>query len=129
MEFAAGKFLPKEGKVHHSQQWEELQQILNALSIGPDRYIKQWQKVIIYLLFILHEKQRIKKSIKIEEGKKQNRKCSYSDINIRFIPFSCRNIHRLFKDIHKMYISGHFWNMNTNTFLYPCDIHLTYKLE
>lgn len=71
MEFAAGKFLLKEGKIHHSQQWEELQQILNALSIGPNKYIKQWQKVIIYLLFILHEKQRIKKALKLR--KKRNK--------------------------------------------------------
>lgn len=46
-EFAAGKFLTKEGKVHHCKQWEELASKLNALSNGILKTTKQWQTVNI----------------------------------------------------------------------------------
>ncbi|XP_024876589.1 uncharacterized protein LOC112457648 [Temnothorax curvispinosus] len=44
-EFAAGKFLTKEGKVHHIKQWEELTIKLNRLSSGTQKSTKQWQTV------------------------------------------------------------------------------------
>ncbi|KYN07982.1 hypothetical protein ALC62_01043 [Cyphomyrmex costatus] len=44
-EFAAGKFLGKEGKLHYAQQWERLTEILNSLSTGPGKTTKQWQTV------------------------------------------------------------------------------------
>lgn len=46
-EFAAGKFLTKEGKIHHIKQWEELTIKLNALSTGTQKSTKQWQTVNI----------------------------------------------------------------------------------
>lgn len=46
-EFAANKYLTKEGKKHNAQQWEELHKMLNALSSGPGKTVKQWQTVII----------------------------------------------------------------------------------
>ncbi|XP_077256592.1 uncharacterized protein LOC143894295 isoform X2 [Temnothorax americanus] len=44
-EFAAGKFLTKERKVHHIKQWEELTIKLNRLSSGTQKSTKQWQTV------------------------------------------------------------------------------------
>ncbi|XP_077263663.1 uncharacterized protein LOC143898224 [Temnothorax americanus] len=51
-EFAAGKFLTKEGKwhskeekVHHIKKWEELTIKLNKLSSGTQKSTKQWQTV------------------------------------------------------------------------------------
>lgn len=46
-EFAAGKFLTKEGKTHHSKQWEDLGNKLNSLSNGTEKTTKQWQTVNI----------------------------------------------------------------------------------
>lgn len=43
--FAASKFLTKEGKIGHNQQWNRLQELLNALSKGPGKTVKQWQTV------------------------------------------------------------------------------------
>jgi len=48
-EFAANKYLTKEGKIHHAQQWDELHKMLNALSNGPGKTVKQWQTVIILI--------------------------------------------------------------------------------
>jgi len=48
-EFAANKYLTKEGKIHHAQQWDELHKMLNALSNGPSKTVKQWQTVIILI--------------------------------------------------------------------------------
>lgn len=47
-EFASNKFLTKEGRVHHNQQWAELAQMLNELTKGPGKTVKQWQTVIIH---------------------------------------------------------------------------------
>lgn len=41
-EFAAGKYLTKEGRVHHVQQWDDLTNMLNALSSCPGKTTKQW---------------------------------------------------------------------------------------
>ena len=47
-EFAAGKFLTKDGKLHHMKQWEELTVKPNALSgSGSQKSTKQWQTVNI----------------------------------------------------------------------------------
>lgn len=48
-EFAAGKFLTKEGKLHHIKQWEELVVKLNALS-GSEKSTKQWQTVNVEII-------------------------------------------------------------------------------
>ncbi|XP_032690435.1 uncharacterized protein LOC116853446 [Odontomachus brunneus] len=44
-EFASNKFLTKEGRVHHNQQWAELGKMLNELTKGPGKTTKQWQTV------------------------------------------------------------------------------------
>ena len=48
-EFAKNKFLTKEGKIHQNQQWDQLATMLNGLSNGPDKTVKQWQTVSIIL--------------------------------------------------------------------------------
>lgn len=48
-EFASNKFLTKEGKIHQTKQWEQLATILNDLSCGPGKTVKQWQIVSILL--------------------------------------------------------------------------------
>lgn len=50
-EFAASKYLSKEGKIHHIQQWEDLTNMLNALSNGTGNTVKQWQTVRISLCY------------------------------------------------------------------------------
>jgi len=47
-DFAASKFLTKEGKIHHIKQWEELAKKLNELSPGSEKTTKQWQTVKIF---------------------------------------------------------------------------------
>lgn len=47
-EFAANKFLTKEGRIRHNQLWNDLQETLNALSNAPGKTTKQWQTVSIY---------------------------------------------------------------------------------
>lgn len=49
-EFAAGKFLTKEGKIHHAEQWEEVAKMLNALS-NHLKTTKQWQTVFNFSIF------------------------------------------------------------------------------
>ncbi|XP_071653698.1 uncharacterized protein [Temnothorax longispinosus] len=44
-DFASCKYVSKEGKVHHAQQWENVAAMLNALSKGPGKTVKQWQTV------------------------------------------------------------------------------------
>jgi len=44
-EFAAGKFLTKEGRNRNMQQWEELKTYLNSLSCAVGKSTKQWQTV------------------------------------------------------------------------------------
>lgn len=50
-EFAATKYLGKEGK-HHLQQWEKLKLLLNALPNGSEKTVKQWQTVSILSLIL-----------------------------------------------------------------------------
>lgn len=52
-EFASTKYITKEGKIHHAQQWENLKDMLNALSTGPGKTVKQWQTVSIQYIFTL----------------------------------------------------------------------------
>ncbi|XP_018317252.1 uncharacterized protein [Mycetomoellerius zeteki] len=44
-EFAEGKFLGKEGKLHYALQWQRLTKLLNSLSTAPGKTTKQWQTV------------------------------------------------------------------------------------
>lgn len=46
-EFATNKYVTKDGKIHHAQQWEQLAGMLNALTPGNDKTSKQWQTVSI----------------------------------------------------------------------------------
>lgn len=52
-EFAAGKFLTKDGKIQQMKQWEELATQLNALSTGTKKSTKQWQTVDCILMYYL----------------------------------------------------------------------------
>lgn len=53
-EFAANKFLTKEGRTHHNHQWDELKDMLNALSNGPGKTTKQWQIVNIHTQTLIY---------------------------------------------------------------------------
>jgi len=54
-EFASSRYITKEGKVHYAQQWEELVRMLNALSNGPKKTVKQWRTISIQLSIIIRE--------------------------------------------------------------------------
>lgn len=45
-------------------------------------------------------------------------------MDIRFMSISCRDVHGLLKDIHRMYVYGHVWNIPKWTRLY---IHMISK--
>jgi len=50
-EFAANKYLIKEGKIHHAEQWNELHKMLNALWNGSFKTVEQWQTNYFNILF------------------------------------------------------------------------------
>ena len=45
-------------------------------------------------------------------------------MDIRFMSISCRDVHGLLEDIHRMYVYGHVWNIPKWTRLY---IHMIFN--